>query len=235
MDMVHCCLELTEAGYPEYWHILERLVRNQLVEQQLVNERFIPPATIKEREGFARYPIGVDAIRGGFGGWCGVNDFVGSNEHSRCMMHCCGPSGVKALCLALRNIVHWRSGVLRINLRLTRQTPHVSIVGHEPFAGRLDVEPKVRGELRLRMPEWIREGQVRLTINEKEVKPAWHDGEMSVFGIEPGQRVRAEYPLRESTRKEKVGSLSYESRWRGDTIVSILPSGKHVPLYRRAE
>ncbi len=47
------------------------------------------------------------------------------------------------------------------------------------------------------------------------------------------QNVVIEYPLREVTVSENVGTSEYKTRWIGDTAISISPTGRHVPSYQR--
>lgn len=255
MDLIICCLELVSAGYANYWNVIERLVRNQLVEQQLLDERFIPAQTVHARSEFAAYPIGFEAIRGGFGGWCGVNDFVGPNVSSHMMMHCCGPSGVKALCLAWQNAVTLSGNVLQINLLIPHQSSYAVVVPPEQdslnaglpkplsvsagkraaraLPGRLDITARVCADLNIRMPDWVARDHVRLFINEHSAAVAWHGDYVIAGRVEPGSRVRLEYPVRETILTERVGAVSYKTCWQGDTVISISPAGKHIPLYQR--
>lgn len=233
MDIIECCLQLCAAGHEKYWDIIERLVRNQLLEQQITDASFIPSSKETSSRTFESYPISGDAVLGGFGGWCGVNDFIGNNVLSRRLMHCCGPSGIKAIYLAWHNALKWENGTLRINLLFSRRSRYADIKSFDPAEGRVEVTVRQNCNLELRLPEWVDKQRVRIQINGRNSECHWSSLRLVVGGVSESQQVIITYPLRETVISENVSSLVYETRWRGDTVISISPPGKHVPLYQR--
>ncbi len=235
MDLAAGAIELGKAGFDEYWGIVERITRNQLAEQQVTDTSFMGRKGDLSRREFQEYPIDPDTVLGAFGGWCGVNDFVGNNIYSRCLMHCCGPSGIKALYLAWHSALIFEKGKLHINLLLSRRSKIADIRSYDPWEGRVDVTIHQSCELDLRLPDWVEKDQVRLGINGHSVDCRWRGTRLLVGPVDAAVEVRVTYPLRTISVTEKTGTLEFKTRWVGDTVVSISPPGKKVPLYQRKD
>ncbi len=233
MDLIAAGLELCHAGFDEYWSIVERVTRNQLIEQQVTDTSFMGFCNDFTRREFQEYPIHPDTVLGAFGGWCGINDFVGNNVYSRCLMHCCGPSGIKALYLAWHNAVTFNQGKLRINLLFSRRSRYADVRSFDPVEGRVEIQVHQSCELEIRLPDWVEKGKVRLKTNGQPVNFNWKGTRMSAGPVRAGTRVEVIYPLRTCTITEKAGSVEYRTRWLGDTTISISPAGQFVPLYQR--
>ncbi len=58
---------------------------------------------------------------------------------------------------------------------------------------------------------------------------------MNVGAVRPGDNVVVTFPISERTVKEKIGAGTYTLVMRGNTVVSIDPAGKDVPLYQDRE
>ena len=233
MDVIHCCLELSARGHDEYWSIIERIARNQLVEQQLTDTSFVEYSENTSDNTFECYRMACDSLLGGFGGWCGPNDFVGRNKSSQWLMNCCGPSGVKALYLVWHNAVQWSDGDLHINLLISRRSEYADVISCDPVRGRIDILPKQDCRLTVHLPDWVDKRSVKLLIEDKSREVEWQGSRILAGMVRDHQNVVIEYDLRETTITDAVGDLEYQSRWIGDTAVSMSPGGANVPLYLR--
>ncbi|MBU0714230.1 MAG: hypothetical protein KJ964_02600 [Verrucomicrobia bacterium] len=234
MDFMDCCIELAAAGYPEYWNPAERLLRNQLLEQQVTDASIIPEPSTRERAGFAKYPIGGDNVLGGFGGWCGVNDFIGNNLTGRCMMHCCGPSGIKAMVLAWQYALQANAKVVRVNMLIPRRSAVADVQSYDPMDGRVEVTARRPIErLEVRLPDWVDRAQVVATVANGPRPVVWQGVYVLVGAVGPGETAVIRYPLRHVTLIEHAGRIEYQTRWIGDTVTAISPPGRDMPLYAR--
>jgi hypothetical protein len=75
-------------------------------------------------------------------------------------------------------------------------------------------------------------------VGEKAVAVKWDRNYVRFDKIKSGARLTVTYPLRIAEVKETVGGLDgteYTERWRGNTIVSISPPGKWIPMFERPE
>ncbi|MFH2068116.1 MAG: hypothetical protein ABII89_01460 [Candidatus Omnitrophota bacterium] len=235
MDLVYCCLELCAAGHQKYWNLIERVARNQLLEQQLTDVSFLGFAHGSPGKKFESYPVSPKAVLGAFGGWCGVNDFISDNIAARHLMNCCGPSGVKTLYLVWQNIISWQDKTLSINMLLPRNSRYANIISHEPRKGKLEIVLRQNCRLQILIPEWVNKEQVSISVNGKIRANRWTGFQLLIEDVGINQKAVITYPLRSITLTEKSGLRKYRTSWVGSTVISIDPSGRRVPLYQRSQ
>ena len=68
----------TEAGCREYYEQAERVARNQLMENQLLDTKLFKETIDKPDTDLSCFHGVADMVRGGFAGWAGPNDFIGN-------------------------------------------------------------------------------------------------------------------------------------------------------------
>ena len=76
-DMAECAILLARAGYREYWNHAKRIIRNQLVENQLREVSWIAAGKMDDLD----MQI-ADRAMGSFAGWSLPNDFVSGEKSS---------------------------------------------------------------------------------------------------------------------------------------------------------
>ena len=87
----------------------------------------------------------------------------------------------------------------------------------------------------MRVPGWAPRDQVKAYV-QKKAHPLQWDGPYVVFdGVRKGQLLTVLFPLRVATMKETVYGVEYTERWRGNTIVSLAPAGRWIPMFQRPE
>jgi hypothetical protein len=132
-DALDCALLLAKSGQEACWDDAERLIRNQLAENQLTDVRWLADAKRRLRlpvkgrrkkdSRKATYDDVAARVKGGFAGWAGPNDFVGATHKDArnwAMMHCCTPAGARALYLAWQHTIAEHDGTVFVNLHLDR-------------------------------------------------------------------------------------------------------------------
>lgn len=222
-DLVHLALLLTEAGVGDYWDDIERIARNQLLENQL---RDAPTL----RQLFPEIADNVLAMmHGGFEcaaypnrllTWTGVEA-------------CCIGGGLRALYLAWRASVTEDGAETRVNLGFSRTTPTVEVIGHEPWRGRIDVRVHAPRRLQIRLPEPTGAAQASAFVDGKAVQITWRDRYAQFGDLQTGQTASLLYPIRETRQSHSVVGQPYEGLWRGATMVEISPAGDGYPIYQR--
>ncbi|MFA5865824.1 MAG: hypothetical protein WC975_14215 [Phycisphaerae bacterium] len=235
MDLIFCCLELCAAGYESYWDIIERVFRNQLLEQQITDTTFLGTSDLPRGDVFQEYPVRPGDLLGAFGGWCGVNDFIGANPSGWRLMNCCSPSGIKAIYLAWHNAIQFHDGRLQINLLLSRRSKYADVISFDPVAGRVEVKPHRNCILTIRLPDWVEKDQVHLEVNGKHRPIVWQRFSLVVGAVGPNEKVVVAYPLRKIKTIEKAGSIQYTMDWIGNTVMDVSPPGRFAPLYQRKD
>jgi hypothetical protein len=222
-DLVHLALLLTEAGAGDYWDAIERIVRNQLLENQLRDSgklRALFPG-IEE-------PV-LAMMHGGFECAAYPNRLLNYTG----VEGCCIGGGLRALYLAWRAAVTEVDGQSSINLGFSRSTPFVEVIGHEPWRGRIDVRVRTPRRVRVRLPGGADPHQAMLQVDGRAVEEAW-EGRYAVFDrLNPGQTASLIYPLAESDRNYWIGDAEYVGSWRGNTMLEISPRGGGYAIYDR--
>ncbi|HTL56255.1 MAG TPA: hypothetical protein VL361_11295 [Candidatus Limnocylindrales bacterium] len=227
---IRLALELSAAGCPEYLDDVERFVRNQVVEAQFKDLQAYADPTNRVTPlllgcfDSQSMPNGHLGTRGG--------EDVGNVEG------CCLNGGMRALALAWDAIQTADETGTTVNLELNRSGPSCDVIGYQPFAGRVDVVPRLYGKLRVRVPSWVRQE----SINVVEIESAGATNALPwVFekpfvvlaAVKPGMRVSIRYPLRELEEDVMAGGQKFHIRWQGDVVMKVTPEGKREPAYQR--
>lgn len=246
VDAISVAITLAKSGYPEYWGIVERFVRNQLTESQLLNVDWIEQADNKSMDikGEKTYYRVADRLRGAFAGYAAPNDFVYDGKwgrgHIMDVQTCCLGSGTRALYQVWNNIVTENKGRIYVNLLLNRGTKWLDVLSHMPHEGRveLDINEDIE-ELLIRIPEWVPYGAVE--IERKVVdnlshstgrQHAWINKYFLKLGkAAKGEKITIIFPMNERITVEKSVNLEYQVKWRGDDVIHITPGGTYYPLY----
>ncbi len=242
-----CCIRsmllmgtlLGKGGYPEYWNNVERAARNHLVESQLqdtswINSRHPSPAETP-RMTYRGVP---ERVLGGFAGWSDPNDWVGkrmSRKGSQVIMHCC-ISGAEALYIVWHNIVTQDENGVSVNLLLNRDSRWVRVNSYMPYEGKVELFVHDAPVLSVRVPDWVRKDDVSVVVDDRPVGMSagkWQAGYVRLTGLESNQKVTIAFPQREIVEEKSFAGRTYTLTWRGDTVVSITPSGTISPTYQR--
>ena len=235
-DMIDGAILLAKVGYPEYWNIVERTVRNHLIENQLRDISWIKHEKHKEDTKRSSFNNVAQRIRGAFAGWSAPNDLFGRRKEKPSpyqLMNCCGPAGVHALYLVWDNIVTKDEQGIWVNLSLNRDSQWVRINSFRPYQGKVEILIKQAPVLYIRVPEWVPKGTVIISgINGKKGLE-WTGDYLKLNDLKKGQLLSLTYPLRDEKQKEEIGGGEFLLHWKGDTVVKISPQGKIYPLYQR--
>jgi hypothetical protein len=255
-DMIVLALKMSRAGLGDYWDDVDRYVRNQFVEQQVVRTDWIKTAlqpqleTLEGQEwlGQAQTRFTVcgkpdpimttaeDAAErsiGSFAGWAAPNDFVPSFRQAT-IMHCCTGNGARALAYAWDSIVTTdNKGKVRVNLLLNRASPWLDVDSHLPYEGRVDLRVKTASAVAVRLPAGATQGRVSCRVNSADRSVGWDDNYVVVDGLKPGDSVTVTFPQQERTVFRYIGENMYRLTLKGNTAVDINPEGTIYPLYQR--
>jgi hypothetical protein len=241
-DFIEVGIILASNGYSEHWETVERFVRNHLVEAQLTCFDWITEAedTSMDTKERTYEKVGQRSV-GGFAGWAAPNDFVSDIGHTFDIMTCCSAHGTRALYLAWANTVVEEGSRIRVNLLLNRATSAVTVHSFLPHEGKLLIKVhKEIPELLVRIPSWVRWGDVKIERRKNPTKGAgedsrrretWKKNYLSLGRSEQGQEFIVTFPVAERIEQESAWDLPMTTKWRGDDVVSISPEGKYNKLY----
>ena len=243
-DMIACALKLCILGFDE-WDNVDRWVRNQFAECQLTSTAWLTDGHMEklDREKVKLGPAGcggtqygttervMERVLGSFAGWPSPCDFV--HWDGWAIMHCCTGNGARAVYYVWESMLAHRDGKLRINLLMNRSSRWAEIHSHIPYLGRVDVQVKEDLELEMRLPEWVRPGEARCSVNGSGRKLSFEGRYALVGRVCAGDVVGLEFPIREVTHRVSIWNQEYTLVFRGNEVVWIDPQGKRGPLYQR--
>lgn len=243
MDYIGLAVTLANHGHPEYWGDVERVVRNQLIESQLVDGSWLTSdPSRQDTEQFTWLDVG-DRMVGGYAGWSSPTHILAAREtlnahwggqelhdKTRAFQNCCGGSGTHAFFTAWKNASRFTDGVLSVNLHMDKLLPQVEVRCYQPYQGLLTIFLKTAGTVRVRIPEFVQPHEMWAEADGVELasKP-W--GNYLELGQHPaGALLKVTYPL--TTRVEEVGignpgfrQYRYRVTWKGDSVVKMQSLG----------
>ena len=246
-DMIALGIKLSQAGVGDYWDDVDRWARNMFAEGQLTPAR----AALLERHvaSLPVVPVDKDTILsgqdvrvsgyqttdhvierniGGFAGWPTPNDW------GTAIMHCCTGNSTRSIYYLWDSILAHDAGKLRVNLLLNRASPWADVDSHLPYAGRVDVKIKQPVDLAVRIPEWVKPGEVRCAVDGVERAPAFDGRYARVGAVKAGETATLTFPNPERKESVWIEKHRYTLYLKGNTVVEIDPPGTVCPLFQRA-
>jgi hypothetical protein len=235
-DLLGVGTRLSEAGVRDYWDDVDRRVRNQFAENQLLDIDWIHKVSEGGPRAKVTYSTSIDRVaermRGGFAGNPSVNDWCGRGTESG-VGSCCTAYGCNGLYWVWEHILRYNDGKLKLNLLLNRASPWADVDSYIPYQGRVEVKIKKPVDLSVRIPEWVKPAQTRCQVNGQDREVGW-DGRFARVGdAKPGDLAKLTFPIFERTDKVWVEKRQYTVIRKGNDVVSIDPPGVYHPLYQR--
>ena len=156
------------------------------------------------------------------------------------MMGCCPPEGMRAIYYAWKYAQHTDKNGVTVYLPIDSESAEAKVTSELPNKGKLCIQLKVGGSLRVRVPAWVCREQVELKVNGDYHQVVWGgkaNQYVCVDGLFPTDEVIVEYPLVEFDQQVTVtycgqGPQEYCYHWVGNTVISVKPEGKYLPLYK---
>jgi len=240
-DVINIAEWVAKSGYPAYWDVVERFVRNYLREAQF----FFSPeyeALYRSLHPGAEGERGLTLARdfeGAFQGAMGLTDRC-FEPNTMDMMGCCVPEGMRGLYAAWRNTVMDEPDAVRVNMCFNRDAPAAGVTSGLPYDGRMTVTAKVAKSFLLRPPAWAAREQVQLQRNGRAVPVVWSGAYVQVDGVKAGETLALSYPLPAFIQHQLVPNeegkppREVTAHWLGNTVLALEPKGEQLPLYQQA-
>lgn len=227
-DIIEIGMILARNGYTQYWDVVDRFVRNHLVELQLLS--------VDAEDRTSSFPAENRVVQGsigGFAGWAAANDFVCKHGREYDVFACCTAAGTRALFIVWQNIVSTSGDSVAVNFLLNRGTEWVDVDSYLPHEGRVDVSAnQPTGELSVRLPAWVNPAAVTVRVDGNERSSRNWDGPYCQVGeLAQGETASVRFPMADRETHETAWDTEHVVTWRGNTVTSISPSGTHHPLY----
>ena len=258
-DMTEIEIWLALSGYDELWDQVERDLRNYFAPLQFEitpafeawYRRIHKDASEDELANALKM---MQELEGGFVSAVTPNDFVfeireggahfgtvndGDKRVSFDMMGCCPPSGMRAIYWIWKYAQYTETGVTTVTLPIDSESEHARVETSLPEKGELRVTAKVGGTLHVRVPAWAPRDAVAVLRGDERIPTTWGGTSMqyvAVKNVAPGETITVRYPLIDlwqsvSITPHEQPTQHYRYHWIGNTVKSVSPRGRYLPLY----
>ena len=220
---IRLALELSACGHTEYLNDVERFVRNQVVEAQFKDLSAYNDGTNRA----------TPLLIGCFDSQSMPNGHLGTRggEDVGTVEGCCLNGGMRAIALAWDAIQKVDQRGLTVQLALSCKAHGGEVIGYQPFAGRVDVIPRLSGTVHVRVPDWVDHKKVSVLVDEKRAPFQWENNFVRLDFVPTAKRISVRYPLREF-EEDVYATNKFHVRWKGDVVVGVDPPGKREPTYQ---
>jgi DUF1680 family protein len=225
-DAIQCGLQLADCGYDEYWDVVNRFARNQLVENQIKDGSFLADKVLDRDD-----ENGDERIVGGFSGGAEPNSI--SLVRFRSIAGCCVGTAPQAIAMVYERAVERNGDTVWVNMPIDCEAEDATVETGYPADGFIDVTMKTDGDLAVRTSDWM--GPVSVIVNGQDA-PLMQTGQaVKATGLKPGDKVRVGHLIRKEVRPETVRGVNFQVSWSGPDVVKLEPSGLPLRLYVRTE
>mgnify|MGYP005839288827 CR=1 FL=1 len=254
-DMISNASWLARGGKPNYWDDVERIVRNELrlsrfeLTPQFM-EFFAKLHHDKETKAVDDAIRELRRIEGGFVAQSTFDDWVSypSDDMGKAglfrngiqMMGCCPPEGMRGIYEAWLGAVEETPDGVYVNMSFNHENNAADVISYAPSTGRLDVTAKKNSTFFLRPPSWSQRETVHALLNGKPADIKWSGAQNAYVrfdNVQKGEKLTLEWQVPQFT--QTFNALSIPSRttqlrvhWLGNTVQSVTPSGKYLPMFR---
>lgn len=236
-DMIAIALKLSVQGVGDYWDDVDRWVRNQFSEAQLLHtdwidqmSRDLPLTPVSSNE--TAWLVNERSL-GGFAGATSGNSW-GDPHYGNAIVGCCNGNCTRTLYYVWEHVLEYKDGSLRVNLLLNRASPWADVYSYVPAVGRVDVRVKqTLAQLILRVPRSLHSHKdVVCTVNGVTRTLNWKANSVEIGPLYASELVSVRFPIEGRTVQAEIGSAKYNLILEGDTVVQVTPPGEYGPLYR---
>lgn len=240
VDMIMLAINLTKLGQGDYWDDVDRYLRNQFIEMQMRDGRWVLQAAASH----GNQPVGegedgvqiAERLVGSFSGWASANDYQASiNEPF--ISACCTGNAARALHYIWENMIEYdayRLQRLKLHLLLNRASPWADIDSYIPYIGQVDIKMKMTTRLEVRIPEWVEPEQVACSVDGTPIELSFQGRYAVIDHVQSGRVVVFTFPISERTVEETIGDVPYTLIIKGNDVVWISPGGVYHPFYQRS-
>jgi hypothetical protein len=252
-DMVALAIRLSDYGVGDYWDDVDQIVRNQLVEQQLINADLLEKVSRAVKDGDEKTsemepklaswnqefygdllkrskPDPDDAIQRSVGLFAGAG--LPTCLAYPVQLGCCSGNATNALYYAWESIVRFNNGTAQVNLLLNRASPWLDIDSWLPYEGKIVLHNKQADHISVRIPGWVEHSKLTVKINDRDFSPRWAGNFLFFDQLDHKDVITIEFPMVEQTITYTLPrERKYTLNFKGNTVVDISPREELAAAY----
>ncbi|MCH2126504.1 MAG: glycoside hydrolase family 127 protein [Pirellulaceae bacterium] len=232
-DMIDIALMLSEAGAGDYWDDIDSMVRNHLVEHQMLDRERLAHiiAHSPKLEINPQIHNTENVIERNIGAFASCAE---PTKMYAWWTMCCNANMMLAMHKAWDSIVRFDDGLAQVNLLLNRASPWVDIDSYLPYEGKVVLKNKEAERLSVRMPLWVDRSAVLCQVNGQEIPLRWLGRQLQIADLQPRDAVTITFPMVETTERhtEPTYATTYTCRFKGNTLMDIAPRPEEFSLKR---
>ena len=227
-DMIIGADELIRCGYKEYWDVMNRFARNQLMENQVRYTGYVECDNSKPDGNGITYHDIDKRMLGGFTGGSEPNSI--SLTRFRSIAGCCVGTAPLAIKTVWDNAVTEEDEILTVNIPCDKKTNLFELKSNLPNEGHLSVSVNRKCKVGFRYYEWM--GTPTLCLNDSKTEAEMKNGVLFT-NANKGDTVQLYFPVDTVSHKENVRGTDFTVYTRGCDVIELDPPGEHVRLYQR--
>ena len=253
-DMISNAAWLARGKNPSYWDDVERIVRNELRLSQFeltpeFIELFKKLHHNEEKKVFDDAVSELRRIEGGFVAQSTFDDWVsyvsddmgkaGMYRNGIHMMGCCPPEGMRGIYEAWLGAIEETPDGVFINMSFNREHTAAELISYAPSTGKMVVTARENNTFFLRPPSWSPRETVCALRNDKKEEIKWSGAQNAYVrfdNVQKSEKLTIEWRVPQFT--QTFNALSIPTRttelrvqWLGNTVQSVTPSGRHLPMF----
>ncbi len=227
-DVIRTALYLGATGYTKYYELAEQYLRSMLLPSQLWEDDLnvflretINPKDDSEKDVLSR-------SLGGYG-------FPLPNARMRSAEYPVETQditsgAVHALAECWEHKLVSENNQCKLNLLFDGTNDDFDIKSYLPKEGLIEFTAKTNKMLLIRMPMWVNNKSIKLSINGKDRQPVIEHGYLKVAGLATGDKGSVIFDIPCKIEEETVDGSVYKTTWIGNQIIDITPRGELSPL-----
>ena len=228
-DMIECGFELIDAGYDEYWEVINNFVRNQLVEQQIKNASFAVIEDTPDTED-STYKNLDKRVVGGFSGGSDPNSI--SLQKFRAIAGCCVGTAPQAFGMVWERVVTSTNNKIVVNMPVEKEDSCACVEIGYPNFGWMRITIKTNADLYIRPYSFMKD-RCSLKVNNRVIPLVYKNGLIYIPSVQKADVVELSHTIKEEWVEETVRKTNYRVLWKGCDVVDIKPHGMPLRLYQR--
>ena len=227
-DLIEAACLLGRAGFVDYFEVAERMLRNHLLASQMDDLSWV-----QENDGEANTDIrAYDSLRvRAHGAFCfgEPNGFHSYNSD----LTGAALQGIAAAWHHLFTSTDVAPNSCRINLLFSRDAHALAFESFLPREGKLVVDARKAVATSMRIPAWVEQQSLRVTVNNSVTQPVIEDGYLDLGDLKAGTHVEVTFDQPRFTTSERIlGHVRpHTTRWLGNAVVAMDNPSDHAAFY----